>query len=196
MITSPLRPRDQRQESGIAARGQLAHPRNALRRFTFVRDHNASRASFRPALTETPAAHNQAALGTARSIPGRALAFDVGFPLSGSSTGLTPPISTSVPGTPPARPSGLASIEPRARQLTRWRPKGTSRDQPFQGTRGAFARSPCRSVCSSVPTPDETTITASSVATLTGFPTATPGALQAAALTTRVATAARSKQQS
>ena len=54
MITSPLRPRDQRQEPGIAARGQLAQPRNALRRFTFVRHHDASRASFRPALTETP----------------------------------------------------------------------------------------------------------------------------------------------
>ncbi len=50
-------------------------------------------------------------------VAGRALAFDVGFPLSGSRTGLTPPISTSVPGTPPARPSGLASVEPRARQL-------------------------------------------------------------------------------
>jgi len=54
VIASPLRPRDQQQESGIAARGQLAHPRNALRRFTFVRHHDASRASFRPALTETP----------------------------------------------------------------------------------------------------------------------------------------------
>ena len=52
MITSPLRPRDQQQEPGIAARGQLAQPRNALRRFTFVRHHDAPRASFRPALTE------------------------------------------------------------------------------------------------------------------------------------------------
>jgi hypothetical protein len=51
VIASPLRPRDQRQEPGIAARGQLAHPRNALRRFTFVRHHDASRASFRHALT-------------------------------------------------------------------------------------------------------------------------------------------------
>ena len=53
MTTSPLRPRDQRQESGIAARGQLTHPRNALRRFTFVRHHDASRsrAPFRHALT-------------------------------------------------------------------------------------------------------------------------------------------------
>ena len=41
-------------------------------------------ASFRPALTEAPATHNQAALGTARSIPGpRPCLFDVGFPLSG-----------------------------------------------------------------------------------------------------------------
>src|SRR5450755_2551717 len=99
MIASPLRPRTQRQESGIAARGQLVQPRNALRRFTFVRHHDASRASFRPVLTEAPAAQ-PAALGTARPIPGRALAFDVGFPLSGSRSGLPPPISTSVPGTP------------------------------------------------------------------------------------------------
>src|SRR6185437_15960366 len=67
--------------------------------FTSVRHHNASTASFRPALTEAPAAQ-PAALGTARSIPGHALAFDVEFPLSGSRSGLTPPISTSVPGTP------------------------------------------------------------------------------------------------
>ena len=100
MITSPLRPRDQRQESGIAAGGRLAHPRNALRRFTFVRHHDASMASFRPALTEAPQ-RQTGRTGTARSIPSRALAIDVGFPLSGSSTGLPPPISTSVPGTPP-----------------------------------------------------------------------------------------------
>src|ERR1700741_2147332 len=58
-------------------------------------------ASFRPALTEAPAAHNQAALGTARSIPGRALASSVlDSPCQGSRTGLPPPISTSVPSTP------------------------------------------------------------------------------------------------
>ena len=57
-------------------------------------------ASFRPALTEAPAAHNQAALGTARSIPSRALASSVlDSPYQGSRTGLTPPISTSVPST-------------------------------------------------------------------------------------------------
>jgi hypothetical protein len=54
--------------------------------------------------------------GTARSIPGRALAFDVGFPLSSSRTGLTPPISTSVPGTPPLAPRGSLRCEP-ARSL-------------------------------------------------------------------------------
>jgi hypothetical protein len=104
VIASPLRPRTQRQESGIAARGRLTHPRNALRRFTFVRDHDTPMASFRPALTETPAAHNQAALEAARSIPGRALASSVsGSPYQGPGTGLPPPISTSVPGTPPPR---------------------------------------------------------------------------------------------
>ena len=98
-MASPLRPRD-RQELGIAAAWRLAPPRNALRRFTFVRDHDAPMASFRPALTEAPAAHNQAALGTARSIPGRALASSVlDSPYQGSRTGLPPPISTSVPST-------------------------------------------------------------------------------------------------
>src|SRR5205823_8657811 len=38
----------------LPARGRLAPPRNALRRFTFVRHHDASTASFRPALTEAP----------------------------------------------------------------------------------------------------------------------------------------------
>jgi hypothetical protein len=83
VIASPLRPR-QRQESGIAA-ATARPPRNALRRFTFVRHHDAPMASFRPALTEAPAAPKPAALGTARSIPSRALAtIGVGFPLSGS----------------------------------------------------------------------------------------------------------------
>jgi transposase len=63
-------------------------------------------ASSRPALTEAPAAQ-PAALGTARSIPGRALASSVsGSPCQGPGTGLPPPISTSVPGTP-AQPYGL-----------------------------------------------------------------------------------------
>src|ERR1035438_5222277 len=91
-------------------------PRNALRRFTFVRDHDAPMASFSPALTEAPAAHNQAALGTARSIPSRALASSVlDSPYQGSRTGLTPPISTSVPSTPAPRPPGSA---PRRRSLS------------------------------------------------------------------------------
>jgi hypothetical protein len=54
VIASPIRPRTQRQEPGIAAGGRLAHPRNALRRFTFVHHHDASMTSFRPALTEAP----------------------------------------------------------------------------------------------------------------------------------------------
>jgi hypothetical protein len=58
-------------------------------------------ASFRPALTEAPAAPIQAALGTARSIPGRALASSMsGSPYQGPGTGLPPPISYVMPGTP------------------------------------------------------------------------------------------------
>ena len=89
--------------TGIGHRrcGTARPPRNALRRFTFVRHHDTPMASSRPALTEAPAAHNQAALGTARSIPSRALASSVsGSPCQGPGTGLPPPISTSVPGTP------------------------------------------------------------------------------------------------
>src|SRR5450755_1685408 len=75
-------------------------PRNALRRFTFVRHHDTPMAFSRPALTEAPAAHHQAALGTARSIPDRALASSVlDSPYQSSKTGLPPPISTSVPST-------------------------------------------------------------------------------------------------
>ena len=40
--------------SGIAPAGQLTHRRNALRRFTLVRNHNAPMASFRHVLTEAP----------------------------------------------------------------------------------------------------------------------------------------------
>ena len=82
MITSPLRPRAQRQESGIAAGGRLAHPRNALRRFTFVRHHDASMASFRPALTEAPQ-RNQPHWDRPVSSGPRPCLVDVGFPLSG-----------------------------------------------------------------------------------------------------------------
>jgi len=55
-----------------------------------------------PPSRKIPAAQ-PAALGTARSIPGRALASSVsGSPCQGPGTGLPPPISTSVPGTPVA----------------------------------------------------------------------------------------------
>jgi hypothetical protein len=83
VITSPLRPRTQRQESGIAAGGRLAHPRNALRRFTFVRHHDASTASFRPALTETPQRMTKPHWDRPVNSGPRPCLFDVGFPLSG-----------------------------------------------------------------------------------------------------------------
>jgi hypothetical protein len=82
--------------------GTARPPRNALRRFTFVRHHDTPMASFRPALTETPQ-RITSRTGIARSIPGRALASSVsGSPCQGPGTGLPPPISTSVPGTPAA----------------------------------------------------------------------------------------------
>ena len=82
MIASPIRPRTQRQESGIAAGGRLAHPKNALRRFTFVRHHDTPMASFRPALTEAPQRHAAHWDRPVNSGP-RPCLFNVGFPLSG-----------------------------------------------------------------------------------------------------------------
>jgi hypothetical protein len=82
VIASPIRPRTQRQESGITAGGRLAHPRNALRRFTFVRHHDASMASFRPALTEAPQ-RQQAHWDRPVNSGPRPCLFNVGFPLSG-----------------------------------------------------------------------------------------------------------------
>jgi hypothetical protein len=81
VITSPLRPRD-RQERGIAAGGQLTHPRNALRRFTLVRHHDAPMASFRHALTEAPQ-RNQPHWDRPVKPEPRPCLFGVGFPLSG-----------------------------------------------------------------------------------------------------------------
>ena len=81
MITAPIRPRD-RQGSGIAAAGRLTLPKDALRRFTFVRNHDASMASFRPALTEARQPSQPPASRPVNSGP-RPCLFDVGFPLSG-----------------------------------------------------------------------------------------------------------------
>jgi hypothetical protein len=53
VIASPIRPRSTDRNGASLPRASSPHPRNALRRFTFVRHHNASTASFRPALTET-----------------------------------------------------------------------------------------------------------------------------------------------
>ena len=58
-------------------------PRNALRRFTFVRHHDASMASFRPALAETPQRVTKPHWGRPVNSGPRPCLFDVGFPLSG-----------------------------------------------------------------------------------------------------------------
>jgi hypothetical protein len=81
VITSPIRPRD-RQESGIATAGRLTLPKDALRRFTLVRNHDASMASFRPALTEARQ-HNQPPADRPVNSGPRPCLLDVGFPLSG-----------------------------------------------------------------------------------------------------------------
>jgi hypothetical protein len=118
--TSPLVSDDNAlilQESGIAATSRLTPPTDALRRFTFVRDHHAPTASFRPALTEAHSAkpqHQQ----TARSLPGRALASSMlGSPCQGPRTELPFPISTTCPAR--AAAYGLDSAAP-ARTSARW----------------------------------------------------------------------------
>ena len=147
MIASPLRPRH-RQESGIAAAGQLAHrgtPYGASLSF-------ATTTHLWP-LPDPPSRKSRSATsrtGTARSIPGRALASSVlDSPCQGSRTGLTPPISTSVPSTPTTpsryarrlRDDGRASPEPplrselvrsdRPRRYLAPRPVSTTNSHPW-----------------------------------------------------------------
>jgi hypothetical protein len=84
VIASPIRPRSTDRNRASLPRASSPHPRNALRRFTFVRHHDASTASFRPALTDTrPTLDNHAdePPGELRAAP---LPINVGFPLSGS----------------------------------------------------------------------------------------------------------------
>ena len=117
MIASPLRPRH-RQEPGIAAAGRLAHrgtPYGASLSF-------ATTTHLWP-LPDPPSRKPRSATsrtGTARSIPGRALASSVsGSPCQGPGTGLPPPISTSVPGTPAALALGLGLRRPARYSTTR-----------------------------------------------------------------------------
>ena len=105
MIALPLRPRH-RQESGIAAAGRLAH-----RGTPYGTSLSFATTTHLWPLPDPPSRKSRSATsrtGTARSIPGRALASSVsGSPYQGPGTGLPPPISTSVPGTP-ATPSRYA----------------------------------------------------------------------------------------
>ena len=83
-------------------------------------------ASFRPALTEAhPRKQPQRAT---RSIPGRALASSMmGSPCQGPRTGLTPPISNAMPGTPrAARPPGSLRETPRQHPSLRRNPTQTT----------------------------------------------------------------------
>ena len=126
MIAPPIRPR-YRQESGIAAASRLAHrgtPYGASLSF-------ATTTHLWP-LSDPPSRKPANATGhrqAARSIPGRALASSMlDSPCQGSRTGLTPPISTSVPSTlssgrlrqPPLRAHRVtrASAKPRLTRST------------------------------------------------------------------------------
>ncbi len=111
MIASPLRPRH-RQEQGIAAASRLAHrgtPYGASLSFATtthlwpLSDPPSRKPTSRPVATSRQRA--------ARSIPGRALASSMlDSPCQGSRTGLTPPISTSVPSTLGDGPDGRRQI--------------------------------------------------------------------------------------
>jgi hypothetical protein len=98
VIALPLRPRH-RQEPGIAAAGQLAH-----RGTPYGTSLSFATTTHLWPLPDPPSRKSRSATsrtGIARSIPGRALASSVsGSPRQGPGTGLPPPISTSVPGTP------------------------------------------------------------------------------------------------
>ena len=91
-------------------------PRNALRRFTFVRHHDAPMASFRPALTETRQ-RNRPSTGRPVNSGPRPCLFDVGFPLSGlQDRTYTSDLNIRAQHTrSSARPSGLAALQTRAR---------------------------------------------------------------------------------
>jgi hypothetical protein len=181
VITSPLRPRTQRQESGIAASGQLAHPRNALRRFTFVRHHDASRASFRPALTEAPAAQpSRTGDRPVNSGPRPCLRCWI------------PPIGLQV-RTPTsdlhirARHTSGSALGPRLRRTpqasaARRRPGG-SRATPVANHDRRRLTALCGRAAAQCRRPLELRSPRSSVATLAGFPTSTRGPLQMSTLT-------------
>ena len=126
MIASPLRPRD-RQESGIAAARPARPPRNALRRFTFVRHHDAPMASFRPALTEAPQ-RQPAALGPPGQFRAAPLPLQCWVPpvrVPGQDFHLRS--QHAVPGTPAlASPTGSASQrQPPSTGLIRHHPTST-----------------------------------------------------------------------
>ena len=108
-IPSPIRPRHQ-QESGIAATSRLTPPKDALRRFTLVRDHHAPTASSRPALTEAHQRQPTAPISRPVNSGPRPCHIDVGSPCPGPRTGLPPPISTTCLAhsrRPAAGPDGL-----------------------------------------------------------------------------------------
>jgi hypothetical protein len=101
VIASPLRPRHDRYRASLleASSPSRGTPYGASLSF-------ATTTHLGPP-SDTPSRAPVGGRGThdhpqaARSIPGRALATSVlDSPCQGSSTGLTPPISTSVPGTP------------------------------------------------------------------------------------------------
>jgi hypothetical protein len=103
--------------TGIGHRhcGSARPPRNALRRFTFVRHHGERRTY---GLFQTRPHGNPPTRRAAREPPGRFRAAPLSLrmldsPCQGSRTGFTPPISMSVLGTPTAPcPTGSASRRP------------------------------------------------------------------------------------
>ena len=98
MIASPIRPRSTDRNRASLPRASSPHPRNALRRFTSVRHHNASTASSRPALTEAPQRKQPHWNRPVNSGP-RPCLIDVGFPLSGPQSRTSTSDLNAMPGT-------------------------------------------------------------------------------------------------
>jgi hypothetical protein len=107
--------------TGHRCRRPARPPRTPSRRFTLVRHHRASTASFRPALTEAHRHKDQPPASRPVNSGPRPCLIDVGFPLSGPQVRTHTSDLNDMPGTPGSALRAFASSVPPTRPL---------RDQP------------------------------------------------------------------